>query len=155
MRDYIRRKISAAYFTDSSGVTAPVDIWDYLGVSLIDTPPTETVPPIVTVNPTLPGSANVGDTISLSLGAASGIPSPTPIWDLRRDGTSIRDSVSQGMTVTVSAGTYALSVIWTNSAGAVNATTATLTVAPSAGAWTDTTAWNDAASWDDALIWSN
>lgn len=157
MRDYIRRKISAAYMTDGAGIPAPVDLWDYLGVSLIfGTSPPESVEPAVTEQPALPGAANVGDTITLVLGTASGTPAPTAIWDLRRDGQSIRGDVSPGMTIAVTqAGTYALSVVWSNSAGAVSATTATLTVTPPGAAWTDTTAWNDAASWDDAQVWSN
>lgn len=35
MRDYIRRKISAAYLTDGSGTPVAIDIWDYLGTSLL------------------------------------------------------------------------------------------------------------------------
>lgn len=157
MRDYIRRKITAAYLTGSSGVPVPVDLWDYLGVSLIfGSSPPEDEPPVVTSHPALPGAANVGDTITLSLGSASGTPDPTPVWDLRLDGVSIRGDVAPDMTVLIEdPGTYALSVVWTNSAGAASATTATLTVTPTGAAWTDSTAWNDAAPWNDAQVWSN
>lgn len=156
MRDYITRKISAAYLTDAAGVPALVDIWDYLGRSLIaaGTQP-ELNPPTIGVQPSLPSGIIPGDTISVDIGSASGEPAPTAMWDLRRNGASVRSDVSPSMTyvVPLAGGTFTLSVVWTNSVGAAVADDAIATVENNT-IWTDATPWADGATWDDTVTWS-
>lgn len=90
------------------------------------------VAPAVTRQPAItPAAAALGDSITLDLGAASGMPAPVASWDLTLDGTSVRGGVEPGalsLDLTQS-GTYVLSVTWANSAGNVTAQAATLTVA--------------------------
>lgn len=110
--------------------------------------------PQVTEQPSIqPAGAVTGDTITLHLGTASGLPAPTATWDLTRDGVSIHSSVDAGaLTMELpGAGTYALSVTWTNRAGSIAATNATLTVQappvlPALNYDTQTLAYFDAAT---------
>lgn len=102
---------------------------DATGAVLVDS--VQTLPPVITEQPQiLPASAGPGDSVTLSLGTASGQPAPQPIWDFIRDGVSIRGSVDSFMAIELpSPGLYELSVRWENGAGpAAVATTAQLHV---------------------------
>lgn len=108
-----------------------VELFDAQGVRLAGPPPA--TPPVVTEPPRiLPAGAAIGQSISLSLGTASGLPVPVASWDLTRDGVSIKAELDPtALTMELAtAGLYALSVSWSNAAGSVTAPVATLQVAP-------------------------
>lgn len=85
--------------------------------------------PSVTLQPSIsPAGAEAGETLTLSLGAASGVPAPSAAWALTLDGADITDQVSGGQIV-AQAGDYVLSVTWTNSEGSAAAPPAAVTVA--------------------------
>lgn len=66
----------------------------------------------------LPAGAAIGNSISLHLGAASGVPAPTASWDLTRDGISIRDQVDEFLALELTEpGRHVLSVTWANDIG--------------------------------------
>lgn len=90
----------------------------------------DVAPSIVRQPAILPATAVIGDSITLDLGAADGMPAPVATWGFTRNGVSIKDSLDPGgLTMELaSAGVYVLSASWTNSAGSVTAQTATLTV---------------------------
>lgn len=112
----------------------------------------EDVAPSIARQPGIqPESAEVGDTITLDLGEADGEPQPVASWDFTRDGVSVVSDVDEAaMTLDIAeAGTYALAVDWSNSAGNVSAETALLTVEPEAAGVdydTQTLAYFDAAT---------
>ncbi|KGJ04846.1 hypothetical protein SAMN04487972_108140 [Paracoccus halophilus] len=100
------------------------------GAPLTGAPDPETAP-VVTLQPAiLPEGAGIGDSVTLSIGAAEGTPAPTALWDITLNGESIRDRLDAGvMTLALSEpGVYELTVSWTNSAGIATAETATLSV---------------------------
>ncbi|MTH79004.1 hypothetical protein [Paracoccus aestuariivivens] len=89
-------------------------------------------PPTITAQPTiLPLTATLGDSITLTLGAATGLPVPVANWDFTLNGVSIKSRLDQGMMTMELAdpGEYLLSVDWTNTQDSVRAETAVLTVA--------------------------
>lgn len=108
---------------------AQMDLLDSRGESLIVSH--GAVAPAVTAQPTIrPVAPLIGESITLTLGTASGSPAPVADWDLTLDGVSIRNRLDQGeltMEIT-SPGVYALSVRWTNSAGTATATSTGFTV---------------------------
>lgn len=85
------------------------------------------VAPAFTTQPSLTGSTALGNTITVSLGAASGIPAPALTGTLTRPGKAAAD-VLDGATFTVEAadqgGTITLDVTATNSAGSETAVAA-------------------------------
>lgn len=93
------------------------------------TPPVQ-VAPTFTTQPSLTGSTALGSTITVSLGIASGTPTPTLTGTLARPGKS-PESAQNGATFEIEAadqgGTITLDVTATNSAGSATAT-ATLDV---------------------------
>lgn len=116
--------IAGAYFGDT-----PVKLYDSNGTPIVGA--TLAVAPTIQRQPSiLPATAGIGDSVTLDLGAASGTPTPAVSWDFTLDGSSIKSRLDSGaMTMELaSAGAYALSVTWTNSADAVEATTASLLV---------------------------
>ncbi len=89
------------------------------------------VAPMITRQPSiLPATAALGDSVTLDLGAASGTPQPSATWDITRNGISIKDRLDSGaLTLELAeAGVYALNVTWANSADAVEASTASITL---------------------------
>ena len=86
--------------------------------------------PVITRQPSItPSSATVGDSVTINLGAATGA-AGGPTWTLRRGATNVTAQVDQFMAIEfTTAGTYTLSVSWTNATGTTNATPATITVA--------------------------
>lgn len=118
------KNLAAAYFGDT-----PVQLYDGAGIALVGA--VLAVAPSIQRQPSiLPATAGIGDSVTLDLGAASGTPTPAVTWDFTLNGTSIKSRLDSGaMTIELAeAGTYALSVTWTNSADAVEATTASLLV---------------------------
>lgn len=90
------------------------------------TPPTQ-VAPAFTTQPALLGSTALGSTVTVSLGAASGTPSPTLTGTLTRPGKAAA-TVLDGDTFQIEAadqgGTITLDVTATNSAGSATASAA-------------------------------
>lgn len=118
------KNLAAAYFGDT-----PVKLFDSAGIALVGA--TLAVAPTIQRQPSiLPATAGIGDSVTLDLGAAAGTPSPAATWDFTLNGSSIKSRLDSGaMTIELAeAGTYALSVMWTNSADVVEATTASLLV---------------------------
>lgn len=100
-------------------------------VLTVAAPVLDTVPAITRMPGILPGTAALGDVVTLDLGAAQGLPEPVAGWDLTRDGLSIKGSVdAEALTVALTEpGLYRLTVDWTNRAGLTSATPAMLTLA--------------------------
>lgn len=118
------KKLAAAYFGDT-----PVKLYDSAGMAIVGA--TLAVAPTIQRQPSiLPATAGIGDSVTLDLGAASGTPTPAATWDFTLNGNSIKSRLDSGaMTIELAeAGTYALSVTWTNSADTVEATTASLLI---------------------------
>lgn len=92
--------------------------------------------PVITQQPSItPSSATVGDSVTINLGAATGAVGD-PTWTLMRGATDVTAQVDQFMAIEfTTAGTYTLSVSWSNATGPTTATPATITVAeaPSPG----------------------
>lgn len=88
-------------------------------------------PPVFTTQPALTGSTALGSTITVSLGAASGIPAPTLTGTLTRPGKAAA-TVLDGATFQIEeadqGGTITLDVTATNSAGSAPPATAALAV---------------------------
>lgn len=91
--------------------------------------------PVVTAQPYFsPASGRrVGDTVTLNFGSASGSPTPTRTWTLRRGATDVSSQVTNGQITFTQSGTYTLEVSWSNGVGGpVQATSATIVVSPAA-----------------------
>lgn len=89
--------------------------------------------PVVTAQPYFsPASGRrVGDTVTLNFGSASGLPTPTRTWTLRRGSVDVTSQVANGQITFTQSGTYTLEVTWSNGVGGpVQATSATIVVAP-------------------------
>lgn len=112
--------IRAAYFGGSA-----VQLLNARGAPLVETTP-EVVPVIMQQPSILPATATIGESITLNLGSAVGSPAPAVNWDFTLNGASIRSQLDAGeLTLELAAaGTYALTVSWTNSAGTAAALTA-------------------------------
>lgn len=89
------------------------------------------VTPIVTAVPSLSpsGGLRVGDSATLNFGGATGTPTPTRSWTLTRDSVDVSSEVVGNQIIFAQAGSYRLSVIWTNSAGQVTSHSSVYTVA--------------------------
>lgn len=108
---------------------AQIEMFDALGNRMSG--PAPATLPVVTENPRiLPETAALGQSISLNLGAAEGLPAPMAEWDFTLDGASMRDQLDgDAMTIELSLpGTYALTVRWRNIAGVVAAAEVVLAV---------------------------
>ena len=92
---------------------------------------TLTLPSILEQPGILPATAGLGDSITLNLGQAEGVPTPVAAWDFTLNGVSIKSQLDAGMMTMELAepGEYVLSVEWTNSQGTVRAQSASLVVA--------------------------
>lgn len=91
--------------------------------------PAGAVAPVITAQPSFSrSSATVGQTATLNFGTATGNPTPTRTWRLMRGAVDVTAQVSGGQIAFTQSGTYRLEVTWTNSAGVVQATAATIAV---------------------------
>ncbi|WP_374637296.1 hypothetical protein [Paracoccus sp. (in: a-proteobacteria)] len=99
-------------------------------VLVVAAPVLDTLPAITRMPGILPETAELGDVVTLDLGAAQGLPEPVAGWDLTRDGLSIKGSVdSEALSVALTEpGVYRLSVDWTNRAGVTDAAPAMLVI---------------------------
>ena len=104
----------------------------WLGGEKVWVKPADVVAPTFTIQPSLTGSPALGSTITVSLGAASGIPAPTLTGTLTRPGKAAA-TVLDGATFQIEeadqGGTITLDVTATNSAGRATAS-GEMTVAP-------------------------
>lgn len=95
------------------------------------------VAPIPTAVPSFsPGTGlQVGSTATLNFGGATGTPTPTRSWVLTRDGVDVSSQVVGNQITFTQAGSYRLTVTWSNSAGQVTSQSSNYTVAaaPAAG----------------------
>ena len=118
--------LRAAYFGDQ-----PVSLRNSTGILLVGAD--QPVAPTITRQPSiLPQEAGIGDSITLDIGEAAGLPAPVASWDFTLNGVSIKGRLDRGATTIELAetGIYELTVAWTNSADSVMANTVALTVAP-------------------------
>lgn len=81
------------------------------------------LPPQVINQPSLqPASASLGDSVTISLGSATGRPMPEVEWHLTLNGSSVTERVDSFMAIELSEpGLYELQVSWTNINGSVQA----------------------------------
>lgn len=96
-------------------------------------PEPDPVAPTITRQPAITNGSEVGDTVTLDLGAATGSPTPFLTWDVRLGGASVKSQavlVSPGVysLALSAAGALSLTASWTNAAATIQATPAALTV---------------------------
>ncbi|WP_240200114.1 MULTISPECIES: hypothetical protein [Paracoccus] len=109
----------------------PAILMDASGAVLIGGLPSDEAPAIARQPAILPENAGLGDSITLDLGRAEGVPTPVAEWTLTLDDDPIRDRVDpEALSMELSEpGEYALAVNWSNASGTVVANPALLTVA--------------------------